>query len=126
MPLRVDPGMRSFDIGGDLKRDGVPFVFITGYDQEVISERFGDVARVQKPVEFRHVIGALGEGLGLSLSRLLGAFTAIRRPVGKPQILPADVDPSETFSRHFLAPSYGPLGLSFRVPATGRSANVRF
>jgi len=31
--------MRSFDIGGDLKRDGVPFVFITGYDQEVISER---------------------------------------------------------------------------------------
>lgn len=59
-------GGRSFDLAGDLKRDGVPFVFITGYDQEVIPERFADVARLQKPVEFRHVIGALADSLGIS------------------------------------------------------------
>jgi PAS domain S-box-containing protein len=56
----------SFGLAGDLKRDGVPFVFITGYDQEVIPERFGDVTRLQKPVEFRHVIEAIAETLGIA------------------------------------------------------------
>lgn len=59
-------GGASFDLAGNLKRDGVPFVFITGYDQEVIPERFGDVTRLQKPVEFRHVIGAIAESLGIA------------------------------------------------------------
>lgn len=45
-------GGRSFDLAGDRKRDGVPFIFITGYDQEVIPERFEGVAPLQKPVEF--------------------------------------------------------------------------
>ncbi len=56
----------SFDLAGDLMRDGVPFIFLMGYDQKAIPERFADVARLQKPVEFRHVIGALAEKLGLA------------------------------------------------------------
>jgi len=58
-------GGRSFDLANDFQRDGVPFVFITGYDQEVIPERFEGVTRLQKPVEFRHVIAAIEEALHL-------------------------------------------------------------
>lgn len=49
-----------------LRHPLVPFIFITGYDQEAIPERFADVARLKKPVDFRHVIGALAEKLGLA------------------------------------------------------------
>ncbi|EQB07978.1 PAS domain-containing protein [Novosphingobium lindaniclasticum] len=58
-------GGRSFDLAGDLRRDGVPFVFITGYDQDVIPERFAGIPCLQKPVEFRHIIGALADSLGV-------------------------------------------------------------
>ncbi|WP_395336291.1 hypothetical protein WBP06_19360 [Novosphingobium sp. BL-8H] len=33
-------GGRSFELAGDFKRDGMPFVFITGYDQDVIPQQF--------------------------------------------------------------------------------------
>lgn len=60
---REQRACRSFELAGDFKRDGVPFVFVTGYDQEVISERFEDITRLQEPVGFRHVIDALAETL---------------------------------------------------------------
>jgi hypothetical protein len=58
-------GDRSFALAGDFKRDGVPFVFITGYDQDIIPERFEGIMRLQKPVEFRYVISALADTLGI-------------------------------------------------------------
>lgn len=56
-------GGRSFELAGDFMKDGVPFLFITGYDQEVIPERFEKVVRLQKPVEFRHIIQTLSDVL---------------------------------------------------------------
>ena len=58
-------GERSINLAGNLKRDRVPFIYITGYGQGIIPERFEGVPRLQKPVEFRHVIGALAESLGI-------------------------------------------------------------
>ena len=52
-------GGRSFGLAGDFKRAGVPFVFITGYDQDVIPPEFADVVRLHKPVEFRQMVAAL-------------------------------------------------------------------
>jgi hypothetical protein len=34
---------------------GVPFIFITGYDQEVIPAEVPEIPRLQKPVPFRSV-----------------------------------------------------------------------
>jgi hypothetical protein len=44
-----------------LKSAGVPFVFFTGYDVDMIPPVFADVPRLQKPVELRHVINSLAE-----------------------------------------------------------------
>lgn len=40
----------SFDIADRLQAAGVPFVFLTGYDQASIPARFTEIARGQKPV----------------------------------------------------------------------------
>ncbi len=34
----------------------VPFVFLTGYDQAVITEAFSTVQRVQKPLEPQEIV----------------------------------------------------------------------
>lgn len=52
-------GGRSFELAGDFARDGIPFLFLTGYDQDVIPERFDGVTRLQKPVELRHIVDAV-------------------------------------------------------------------
>ena len=56
--LGTGPG---FAFARELRRDGVPFVFITGYDQEVIPDDFAEVKRLEKPVQFKDIIGALAE-----------------------------------------------------------------
>jgi CheY-like chemotaxis protein len=58
-------GGRSFRLAGELKVRDVPFIFITGYDQEVIPPEFEDIARLQKPVQFRQIVGALAKALGI-------------------------------------------------------------
>ena len=50
----------SFDVAAELKRHGVPFVFITGYDAPSIPAELGDVERIEKPADTRRVIEALG------------------------------------------------------------------
>lgn len=59
-------GGRSFGLAGDFIRRDLPFLFITGYDQEVIPDRFAEVTRLQKPVEFRHIVEALADTLGMN------------------------------------------------------------
>jgi len=49
----------SFTLAESLKERGIPFVFITGYDEDVIPGEFDDVERLQKPVEPRHMIAAV-------------------------------------------------------------------
>lgn len=49
----------SFELAGVLDREGVPFVFITGYDEDLIPSEFAAVPRLQKPVNLRDVVSAL-------------------------------------------------------------------
>ncbi len=53
----------SFALAGLLRERGVPFVFITGYDEGVIPAEFLDVKRLQKPVELQRVVDFLAATL---------------------------------------------------------------
>lgn len=53
----------SFTLAHLLREGGIPFVFITGYDEGVIPPEFSNVERLQKPVEMRHVITFLADTL---------------------------------------------------------------
>jgi DNA-binding NtrC family response regulator len=44
-------GHNAFDVADDLQRQGIPFVFATGYSAEVLPARFADVARWEKPFD---------------------------------------------------------------------------
>lgn len=41
----------TFDIPAELKKRGIPFLFLTGYDAQNIPEEYTDVARLPKPAE---------------------------------------------------------------------------
>ena len=49
----------SFKLAERLKDAGIPLVFTTGYDPEVIPVEFDGVERLQKPVELRRIVGAI-------------------------------------------------------------------
>ncbi|MEA1835268.1 PAS domain S-box protein [Methylobacterium durans] len=49
----------SFKLAEHLKDNGIPFVFTTGYDQEVIPTEFKDVERLEKPLQLRQIVGAI-------------------------------------------------------------------
>lgn len=49
----------SFKLAETLKDLGIPFVFITGYDQEVIPVEFEGIERLQKPVQLRQIVGGV-------------------------------------------------------------------
>jgi PAS domain S-box-containing protein len=51
----------SFKLAEDLKEEGIPFLFVTGYDRGAIPEEFDDVERLEKPVQLRRVIGAIAK-----------------------------------------------------------------
>ena len=55
----------SFEIAEILLSDRIPFMFLTGYDESVIPDRFRDVQRLAKP---------LNAGL---LMRRLASFSAL-------------------------------------------------
>ena len=48
----------SFKLAEHLKDTGIPFVFTTGYDQEVIPAEFDAIERLEKPFQLRQVVGA--------------------------------------------------------------------
>ena len=49
----------SFKLAEALKDRGIPFVFTTGYDAEVIPAEFGAIERLQKPVQLRRIVAAV-------------------------------------------------------------------
>ena len=49
----------SFKVAERLLESGVPFVFVTGYDQEVIPGKFAHIERLQKPVQLRQMVDAV-------------------------------------------------------------------
>ncbi|MCY1644792.1 PAS domain S-box protein [Methylorubrum sp. SL192] len=49
----------SFKLAWRLKDGGIPFVFTTGYDAGVISPEFEAIERLEKPLQLRHIVGAV-------------------------------------------------------------------
>ena len=49
----------GFDVADRLRDLDVPFLFFTGYDREIIPERFVDVVRLEKPVTDARLLGAV-------------------------------------------------------------------
>lgn len=49
----------SFRVADFLKQRGIPFLFVTGYDEDIIPAEFGEVERLQKPVELWQMIEAV-------------------------------------------------------------------
>lgn len=60
LDLNLGGGGPQFGIARQLRRRGVPFIFLTGYDPDAIAPEFADVARLQKPVSFRAIVEAVG------------------------------------------------------------------
>ena len=56
--INLGPGP-SFKLAEVLKDRGIPFVFTTGYDAEVIPAEFAGVERLQKPLQLRQIVGAV-------------------------------------------------------------------
>lgn len=51
----------TFKLAETLKDQSVPFVFVTGYDQDVVPAEFADVGRLEKPVQLRRVVSTIAE-----------------------------------------------------------------
>jgi PAS domain S-box-containing protein len=51
----------SFELARRLRQHQVPFVFLTGYDRDLIPQEFSDVRCLQKPVEFRDMVQSIVE-----------------------------------------------------------------
>ena len=60
LDLNLGGGGPRFAIAHALMEQGVPFIFLTGYDPEVIPADLVDVVRLQKPVSFRRIVEATG------------------------------------------------------------------
>lgn len=54
-------GGASFELADRLHAKRIPFLFFTGYDQEVIPPRFADVRRLEKPVDTTRLVSAARE-----------------------------------------------------------------
>jgi CheY-like chemotaxis protein len=52
-------GQMVFPLADALEARGVPFIFITGYDDQVIPARYADVERCEKPVNPHEVLQKL-------------------------------------------------------------------
>ncbi|MGY3454033.1 PAS domain S-box protein [Bradyrhizobium sp. USDA 4353] len=51
----------TFKLAEQLKDNGVPFVFVTGYDQAVIPAEFDAISRLEKPIQLRRLAGAISK-----------------------------------------------------------------
>lgn len=54
----------NFDVAEALRRQGVPMVFVTGYDASVIPDELLDVPRLEKPFAEADVINAVARICG--------------------------------------------------------------
>ena len=57
--LNLGGGGPRFELARRLREGGVPFVFLTGYDPDVIPPDFDDVTLLCKPITFRAIIEAI-------------------------------------------------------------------
>lgn len=61
LDLNLGGGGPRFEVAKSLRHRGVPFVFLTGYDPEVIPTDLVDVTRLQKPVPFKSIVEAVSQ-----------------------------------------------------------------
>ena len=61
LDLNLGGGGPRFEIARMLKESGVPFIFLTGYDPDVIPKELETVFRLQKPVPFRAIVEAIAQ-----------------------------------------------------------------
>ena len=61
LDINLGGGGPRFEIARMLKERGVPFIFLTGYDPDVIPHDMADVVRLQKPVPFRAIVEAVSQ-----------------------------------------------------------------
>jgi CheY-like chemotaxis protein len=54
----------SFVAARALKQRGVPFIFLTGYDRDVLPDDFGGIELLEKPVEPQTLIRAIARACG--------------------------------------------------------------
>lgn len=54
-------GELAFDVADALKRRGIPFLFVTGYDRAAIPDRFGDAPTLRKPIDPRDLVRLIGD-----------------------------------------------------------------
>ena len=59
LDLNLGGGGPRFEVAHMMKARGVPFVFVTGYDSEVIPTDLQNIVRLQKPIEYRAVVEAV-------------------------------------------------------------------
>lgn len=52
-------GEMSFEIADKLRWRGIPFCFATGYDAEILPERFAEVLRIEKPFDAPELVKEL-------------------------------------------------------------------
>ena len=58
LDINLGPGA-SFKLADTLKRGGIPFIFTTGYDDEIIPPELADTPCLQKPIELRQLVRSL-------------------------------------------------------------------
>ena len=61
LDLNLGGGGPKFKIARLLKDRDVPFIFVTGYDPDVIPADMEQVQRIQKPVPFRTIVEAVSQ-----------------------------------------------------------------
>jgi PAS domain S-box-containing protein len=64
----------SFETAHALGQAGVPFIFLTGYDQRAIPDEFDGIPRLEKPVEPRRIVRALDSLIGASATNRQSAL----------------------------------------------------
>lgn len=61
LDLNLGGGGPRFEIAYELVRHGTPFVFLTGYDPDVIPDELANVVRLQKPIALIEVVQAVSK-----------------------------------------------------------------
>ena len=61
LDLNLGGGGPRFEVARRLVRSGTPFIFLTGYDPDVIPDELSDVVRLQKPIALRDVVEAVSK-----------------------------------------------------------------
>ena len=61
LDLNLGGGGPRFALAHKLVKRGTPFVFLTGYDPDVIPGELADVPRLQKPIALRAIVDAVSK-----------------------------------------------------------------